>query len=144
MSKALKEKLKQYLEDEDSSVRDFERKAGFQSQAIHNILSDKSKNPKLETILKIADLLDCSLDEIFERNVNRYTTLNLTSIDLNLVTNACNTILDFFKTQNLSKVPLGDFVRYIYEICEYSNKNNSGTFDKNFAEWFLKNTIKNS
>ena len=60
-------KLKDYIDKNKINLSTFENKAGLKRNILYNILSDKSKNPSLENISKIADALDCSIDELFGR-----------------------------------------------------------------------------
>lgn len=45
---------------------DIARKTGLSRVAISNILNKKQKNPKIETLKKIAEVLDCSVDELIK------------------------------------------------------------------------------
>lgn len=42
-------------------------KTGLSRQAVTNILNGKQKNPKVQTLEKIAEVLNCSVDELRNR-----------------------------------------------------------------------------
>ena len=64
----LKRKIIEYIQEYDIATSAFEKKAGVGNAVVNRILDDTVKNPGIETILKIADVLNCSLDELFNRN----------------------------------------------------------------------------
>jgi transcriptional regulator with XRE-family HTH domain len=67
MKELLKYKILQYTETHKISVRKLERAAGFKENTINQIFNGRSQNPSMETVVKISDAINCSLDEIFER-----------------------------------------------------------------------------
>ena len=42
-------------------------KTGLSRQAVTNFLNGKQRNPKMQTLEKIAEVLDCSVDELMNK-----------------------------------------------------------------------------
>ena len=64
-----KKKIKAYLENTNTAKSKLEREANLTNSTIRNILNGKKKNPTIDTVIKIADVLDCSLDDLFDGKV---------------------------------------------------------------------------
>lgn len=141
----LKTKITEYLEDQDTSIQAFERKANLSRNAVYSILTDKSKNPNIETVLKIADALNCSLDELYERKhfLKKHADEQLFKITLNcpLFTSVCDFIIDYLHKNNCQDLNLGQTIDAIQEIYKYCLAQNSLSVDKHFANWFLNNNF---
>jgi transcriptional regulator with XRE-family HTH domain len=58
---ALKQKLSKYIVDHKLNPNSFGRKADISPGIITNIMSSDSTNPTIETALKIAKIMNCSL-----------------------------------------------------------------------------------
>jgi transcriptional regulator with XRE-family HTH domain len=147
MSENLKIKITEYLENSDSSIQAFERKAKLSRNAVYSILTDKSKNPNIETILKIADVLNCSLDELFERKnlFKRYTDKQLfkTKLNIHLFKLICSYVNNYVEQNKINELSLGHLIETIEEIYKYCLSQKSDNIDEHFAEWFLKNNLFN-
>jgi len=146
MSENLKVKITEYLEDSNSSIQGFERKAKLSRNSVYSILTDKSKNPNIDTVLKIADVLNCSLDELFERKslFKRYNNEELfkTKLNVPLFKAICDYTNDYAEQNQMNALSLGQLIDAIEEIYKYCLPTQSDTIDKHFAEWFLKNNLK--
>jgi len=98
MTIILKKKILEHANKHRYSIRDLEHQAGLQSNAIRNILSDRSKNPTIDTVLKIANILECSVDELLGREgfIQMPNTAGKfdTNFDLSLFLNTKSKIFD--------------------------------------------------
>lgn len=146
MSTILKQKIQEYIDAQRYSIRELERQTGLGSNTIHNILSDRSKSPTIETVIKIADALNCSLDELLDRkkftNHKQKRLSNSTfALDIKLFQDICIFINEFIETNATSDLKLTDAVFYIEEIYKYCFSNTSKQFNEEFAKWFLKRQL---
>jgi transcriptional regulator with XRE-family HTH domain len=145
MHKNLKEKITEYLEDYDTSIQAFERKAKLNRNSVYSIITDKSKNPNIETVLKIADALDCSLDELLERKnfLKKTTNGQLFRIQLKvpLFRSICTYLNDYIEQNQITGLNLGQLVDCIEEIYKYCLVQETENVDKHFATWYLKNNL---
>lgn len=138
-------KLKDYIDKNKINLSTFENKAGLKRNILYNILSDKSKNPSLENISKIADALDCSIDELFGRENYFKKYIKNHRSDIKYYKELLEQILEMVN-QHISKnqikeSSLGDIFYVVEEIYEYSVKTNNGLIDKKFALWMLENQL---
>ena len=62
---SLKTKLMKYMDENKISSSSLSRKAGISSGIIHNIIKSDNSNPTIDSVLKIAKIMNCSLDELF-------------------------------------------------------------------------------
>jgi transcriptional regulator with XRE-family HTH domain len=145
MTIALKKKILEHASKHRHSIRDLEHQAGLQSNAIHNILSDRSKNPTIDTVLKIADILGCSIDEMLGRKGFAHKSDGIgqadTAFDLCLFQSTCNYVMQFIELNNLEKLALSDIIYCIEEIYKYCLNTKSKIFEQNFAQWFLEQKL---
>lgn len=144
--KQVKYKLQEHFENNDINLSSFENNAGLKRNVIYNILYDKSKNPTIENIVKIADALNCSIDELLGRDefFKNYIKNYRSGIEYNekLFDEVQRTVTKYVKDNNINKVSLGDIIYLIEEIYEYSKNTNNQILDEKFALWILKNQLK--
>lgn len=126
----LKQKLCKYIEEHGLNPTSFSRKASISPGIITHIISSDSTNPTIDTALKIAKLMNCSLDELFDRE---YLSGNII-INQKLL----NSISDHLCTIKIMQgKTLDDFfniIRYIYDYC---SENKLEEADKNFINWYI-------
>lgn len=58
-------RIKEVREEKKMSVAELAEKSGISRQQIYNLESDKENDPKLSTLLKIAEAMGVTLDTIF-------------------------------------------------------------------------------
>lgn len=59
------------------TLSELEKKANLKQDTIRNIVRGKSKNPTINTILSIAEILDVSIEDFFNLNIPTSKTINL-------------------------------------------------------------------
>jgi len=145
MTIILKKKILEHANKHRHSIRDLEHQAGLQSNAIRNILSDRSKNPTIDTVLKIANILECSVDELLGREgfIQMPNTAGKfdTNFDLSLFQSICNYVMQFIEINNLGQLSLSDVIYCVEEIYKYCLNTKSKIFDQNFDQWFLEQKL---
>ena len=116
--------------------------------AIYNILQDKSKNPTIENIIKIADELNCSIDELLgrEEHLKNYIKNYRSEIEYigKLFDEIQATVSKYIKDNNIHKISLGDIIYIIEKIYEYSKNTNDQVLDEKFALWIIKALLHES
>lgn len=139
---SLKKKIIGHLKKYNLAISEFERNAGLSNSVVHKILDDKVKNPAIETVLKIADTLDRSLDELFDRD--KYLKKHLlqsnngTEYTDDLFRSVCFHVLYFIQVNNLKKLSLEQVILSVEEIYKYCLESGLNTVDTGFADNFLK------
>ena len=66
MSKLSKEKLNEIKQSKNYTSKEIAEKTGIPKSTVEKIFGGFSKNPTLDILLKIADILDCGLDDFIE------------------------------------------------------------------------------
>ena len=133
---ALKQKLSKYISDHKLKPTSFSRKADISPGIITNIMSSDNTNPTIETALKIAKLMDCSLDELFDRDV---LSGNM-KINKELLKSICICVCN---VETIEEKTLDDFcniTKYIYSYCQ---ENSLQEVDKNFVKWYITKIYRN-
>jgi transcriptional regulator with XRE-family HTH domain len=118
-------------------IKGLERKAKLGNNFLYHIIQDKSTNPGIVSLVKLADALEVSLDELMGRKrkylKQHFEELNVRNTEL------LAEILDYTASQ-LKKHPnimvnFNDVCDFIYELLEYCKKDNK--FDTTFATWLI-------
>lgn len=143
--KNLKKKVIEYLDKFDLATSVFEKKIGIGSAVVSRILDDTVQNPSITTILKIADALDCSLDELFERKTHIHQKLSNEKNDIyynnELFRSICLYVYYFVELHHLQHISFQKIelnIRKIYKIC-LDNKLNA--VDIKEADWILRTNL---
>lgn len=141
MSSKLVFKLKDFIEEHDFSVQGLEKKAGVKIHAVRNILTGQTKKPSAETVYAVSKALKCTVEELLGEAPPEQPPLKkgkeVEFQDLELLEHVLSFVLDFFKHNPLPLMGQG-FLEAVQQIYIYSTKNNDGSFDAKFAEWFLE------
>ncbi|MFA6420588.1 MAG: helix-turn-helix transcriptional regulator [archaeon] len=134
MQVLLKQNLLRMTKEKGLSISKLERDAGLHKNFINNFLYDKSKNPGIESIIKIANVLDASIDELIGKEPeHQLYNLEITRKDIFL--EVANYLLKFIQTEQNTKISLEQFFNAVSQIYAYSLKKDM--FDKEFADWFI-------
>lgn len=143
----LKRKIIEYIQEYNIATSAFEKKAGVGNAVVNRILDDKVKNPGIETILKIADVLNCSLDELFNRNQSfKKHILNIdTELPYNneLFRSICLYTVHFIELYRINHLTLQQVGLVIEEIYKHCLDRKLSLIDTKFADWFLKDHLLN-
>jgi len=137
----LKQKITDHLKKYNLAISEFERNAGLGNSVVHKILDDKVKSPAIDTIIKIANSLDCPIDELYNRNqyLKKYLlkSSNGTEYSDDLFRSVCFHVLYFIKVHDLKKLSLEQMVLSVEEIYKYCLEKNLSNVDKDYADNFL-------
>ncbi len=59
-------RIKEKCAEQGITISDLARKTGMQNENIHKIISGRNPNPTIKTIFKMANALNCTIDEFVE------------------------------------------------------------------------------
>lgn len=140
--------IKQKMLQESLSAYSLERRAGLKSNAVHNILSGRSKNPSISIVQAVAKALNCTVSELIGEE--QIYSDNL--ISANTKTPVIPSKL--FQNHKLYTKSLSHFsallnketlwlsretvMNYVDEIYLYSLKKGGDKVDAHFAAWLLE------
>lgn len=124
-----------------------EKKAGLRRASISNILRGASKNPSLETLVSIANALDCTIHELLENtNIPHYDyksqklSHSKKPEDINCIPNLFIEVAQYvikLLAEKASSISLNKAIKVIEEVYVYSLNNNGGKLSTEFAQWFI-------
>ena len=142
----LKNKIQQHIKDTNLSIAAFEKKLEVPPNTIYHIATNKSKSPGIETVIKIADSLNCFLDSLcgrkeFLNNLIKSGYLDDIKLSTPLVTEASLFVLDFLKQNKAEITKISQLFFATKEICNYSINNKKSAIDPKFAEWLCKSIL---
>ena len=141
MQAQLKENIIKIAEDKGWSISKLEKYAGLNKNYINNFLTDKSKNPGIESIVKIANTLNISVDELLGKEpLQKIYDLEITRKDI--FAEVTNFLVTTIQSKQKTKIKLDQYFRAVYHIYTYSLNKNS--FDEEFASWFINTKLSNS
>ena len=146
MTSILQKRIQEYVNNQSHSVRELERQAGLQQTVIQQILNGKSKNPTIDTVMKIADSFNLSLDEMLGRTkyVHQSKVDNNKIIDVGLLESVCAIVIDFIKNNNAKNIKAQYAISSIENIYQYFANDTNAISDKEFArftKWYLEQEL---
>lgn len=134
---ALKKKILEYTEQNNIDYSKLERKAGLTKNFISNIILEKSKNPGIDSIIKLANALEISIDELVG-NQAKEESQNIEITNIELWTDIALFILKKLRhyTEAVNSLELFIATTRIYSYSLPQNKT-----DIKFATWYLENYL---
>lgn len=69
MAVPLKDKIKLMMQEKRLSTSELEKLAGLKISSVRNILLERTKHPKAETLQAIAEVLGCSVQELLGKEL---------------------------------------------------------------------------
>lgn len=147
MSKHLKQRLQARIEHAGLTVNDLEKKAGLGTNAIRHILSEKTKNPGVDTIVAIAEVFGCSVDDLVKENKASIPQPE-TYKGIQTHTWKCNLFIEIVKFTDSYLIKkrytpsFEDFSFFVKEIYLYSLGKDNEKINEQFAEWLIDKNIK--
>ncbi len=146
----LQQQLQLRMEEKRVSPEELEQQAGLKLSSVRNILRGRSKKPSAESLIAIARVLGCSVEELYDlkekqsgksfQSSRKYPE-NLKDIPLFLKT---MTEVTHILEQNVNEgtfqndISLDEIFSTISEIYFYSLKNSTPNVDRKFAEWVIE------
>ena len=142
----LKKLLKSYIEKEDLPIYLFEKHNNLTQNLVYRLIEGSIKYPSVENLIKIADALGCSLDELVGRtsiNKNRLVYPQQNTIqsekdcDVGLFRSCCLYMIHYLDSHNITTPKRKNLQIALDELINHSQKNQLQTVDKKFADWSL-------
>ncbi len=141
-------KLKEKMTQEGLTAYSLERNAGLKPNAVHNIISGRSKNPSINVLQTIAQTLNCTVSDLIGE-VNLGSHFNNAPSE-NPVT-FCEILdnelyiksLSYFAellTKHKCWMAKEKILECVEEIYLYSYRKGLNKVDTHFAKWFFEKT----
>jgi transcriptional regulator with XRE-family HTH domain len=122
----------------------FAREANLNRDEIVRILSGKIKNPGIYTIAKIANVLNCSVDDLLGANSARKDALHSDQAPFSkaLFLNSVNYISNYIEQNKLNAVSTGKVLFALDFIYNFSYPKSVSDPDEAVASYVCNNSLK--
>lgn len=139
------------MDSKNLSIYALEKKAGLNRSAVRNILQGLSKKPSAEVLMSIAEVLECSVDDLMgslEENNTLHNKIKTTTRtknqhpwNENLYIDAVKIVSQHIKDkeQNHKSEKL---INLINEVYKYSLEKKSSGIDKDFTKWLVDKNVQ--
>lgn len=145
MNEAIKKRINEYCSKHSLSVRGMERKAGTKTDSVYAFLTGKTSDMKLGTAIKIADMMNVSLDELANRTNNDSLNSFLKNrdkeknIETAIYEQIIHFIFNFLHSNQILYVDISNLLYVIREISLYSfEMEKQQKFNQKFANWICE------
>ena len=140
----IKDKIKILMKEKNYNLNSLALNCGLNASALRMLYSGATKSPSFDTIYKLAEFFDCSLDELIGRK--QYYSLEDKqdfSWDPDKYTETVSLTCEYIKSKgynpNYSKVSNIIKEAYIFFI-----RSNNGVVDKRIIEWSVDKNLDES
>lgn len=135
----LKKNILEYTKENQTAYSRLERLAGLPQNFISNVLYNKSKNPGIESIIKLADALDTSIDTLVGRKKRNANLPGEIVIENKTMFKEIVLLILQYTENHMSKISSTELFKAITNIYSYSIDKNK--VDKEFINWYLKTHV---
>ncbi|MBA3814582.1 MAG: helix-turn-helix transcriptional regulator [Alphaproteobacteria bacterium] len=146
MESFLQRRIKNYLDATGLSVSALERNAGLKINVARNILRGQSKRPTAETLQAIANVMECTVQDLLGVKKESFTSkqpddgsslLEDPEIFFESVQSTLKVI-----SGNQYKLTVKQTTMIIEEVYAYSMKKSPPHVEMDFVEWFIKRVVE--
>jgi transcriptional regulator with XRE-family HTH domain len=148
MESGLQKRIKNYLETMNLTVTAFERKSGLKTNVVRNILRGQSKKPTGETLQAIANVMECTIQDLLEgksalhREEMGVSPHESPAVQFPEILNEILGCVQIMSKKNKYKLSVHQTLRLVEEIYSYTIKKNPPKVDTDFVEWFVERTVR--
>ena len=148
MTLTLADQLKKRIKEKKLSMREVEKRADLGLNAVRNIIKGVVKQPGAQTLKTIANVLECSVDDLLETNESAFSSqtlekdsgLSLPLEDFDLFLRASVVVAQIAKEKGY-KISLGQALNLMRGIYTFSSKKKNNIIDMDFVEWLFEGVI---
>jgi transcriptional regulator with XRE-family HTH domain len=138
--------IKKKILERGLSATDIEKLSGLKESSVRNILSGRSKNPRANTVVAIANAVGCTVNELIcgeeQAYKNSEKMVDDTPWNLHLFVDSVRVVNDSLEKRSIT--PSFNTVLFVIkEVYSYSTKSNVDEADYTFAAWLVDNINKN-
>ena len=149
MSTYLQEQIKDRMNAKNLSVYALEKKARLNRSAVRNILQGFSKKPSAEVLMSIAEVLECSLDDLVGAQNRSSFITGQTRANKNINIHPWNKALYIDAIKSVSKclddkniyIKSHRVITLINETYKYSLDKKSDRIDQDFTNWLVNKNL---
>jgi transcriptional regulator with XRE-family HTH domain len=141
----IKQQIVTRAKDKNLSILNLERKAGLHRGAASNILDGKSSNPTIQTLLSIAKVLGCTVDELLSGTEFISIPPNQQSEDFELLVKLFCEVVETIIAKldkDFPQISFNQILGIIKEGYTYCLMRKNKCIDKEFINWLVDNKVK--
>lgn len=127
--------ISHFLSKHNMPITHLEKKARLKRNSIHSIISGRVKNPRIDTLVAIADALDCSIYELINEIPSKHP-LNSQIQDFDLLASSFELLVQTLRKSNLN-ISYDSFANLLLETYVYSFEDSDAGADENFVNWLV-------
>lgn len=140
-NKTLKDNLVNASREKGFSFSKLEEKAGLHKHYISHLINNE-RVPRIDSIVRLADILDISLDELVGRSKTHFPSKFKKIVENGeLFEEIISFLNEHLQLNNPTGYNLETVFNYIDACYNYSLEQNNGIFEKSFAEYLYKRTF---
>lgn len=148
MESYLQRRIKNYLDATGLSVSALERQAGLKINVARNILRGQSRRPTAETLQAIANVMECTVQDLLGVKKETFTSSIKQPDDGSsllespeILNESLQCILNIIQEKGYN-VTIKQTLTLLEEVYAYSMKKSPPHVEKDFVEWFIKRTVE--
>ncbi len=137
-------RIKSGIEKMGISILEFERRANLNRNAVHNIISGKSKKPSTKTIYAIAEAFGCEPHELIDGLADKHFVerVKRTYLDLEVVHKCTQALTQELLDKDID-LTMDEYIALFEDIYSYQDASeNKMALDKTFIEWIIKKHLE--
>lgn len=148
MESFLQRRIKNYLDATGLSVSALERQAGLKINVARNILRGQSKRPTAETLQAIANVMECTVQDLLGVKKESFASSMRPPDDGSPLVEYPEILIESLQCtlkiirENDYKITVKQSLAIVEEVYAYSMKKSPPHLEVDFAEWFIKRTIE--
>lgn len=134
MQNQLRQNILSIIKQKGMSISRLEKDAGLHKNFISNFLHDKARNPRVDSIAKIAVALGVSIDSLIGAGYD-HKDYGLAISRTDIFFEVLNYLSSALEGKKDGQLKFEKVFKAMHEIYTFSLKKDS--FDKEFADWFI-------
>lgn len=147
MESFLQRRIKNYLDASGLSVAALERQAGLKMNVARNILRGQSKKPSAETLQAIANVMECSVQDLLGVRKESFASTMRPPDDGSplvaypvILSESLECVLKIIRESGYN-VTVKQTLAIVEEVYAYSIKKSPPHVEGDFVEWFIKRMV---
>lgn len=143
LADTIKQQILKRIKDKNLTIGSLERKANLPTNTIRNITSGTSKNPGINSLVAIAEILDCRINDLIGKPIEKNTAENFEQITghNDLLLELFKEVVDFIEAyiqKNKITISFEDFLFCVKESYIVALNKNSKKLNVGLAEWLIE------
>ena len=142
---AIKEQILQRSNEHNLNISSLEKKAGLPRNSLRNLMDGGSTNPGIKSLVAIAKVLECGIDELLDKQLSsKKETNSKTSKHSKLLIGLLNETVASLETSikryNI-QISFEEFIEFLFKAYIYALNKNSQKVSTAFIEGLIEDKV---